>query len=153
MTKLCQFHFCKFQNLKFIGLKIFTAQLHQLHPTQLRYRNLRCQLSVVLSSTAPNSIEIRKTSVSDELHQLHWTAPGTAPNCTQLHPTAPIRKSSVLVDDVWFFFYDYLWKGNIVKNCECDEYEFLRGLWESEIKNCNSGELPPTAPKVCFLSE
>ena len=95
--------------------------------------------------------------VSDELHQLHLNCT----NCTwELHLTAPTApelhqygKSRVSVDDAWFFFNYYLWKVNIVKNCECTECEFLRGLWESDIKNCNSGELHLTAPTAPELHQ
>ena len=149
----------KISKINFIRFKILLHLLHQLHRTQLRHRNLRRQLSIFAflnctwtaptAPTAPNSTEIQKSSTSVEyfvffeLHQLHQTQLRYRNlrvwwNCTW---TAPIRKSSVSVDDAWVFFNYYLWKCNIVKNCECTEYEFLRGLWESDIKNCNSGEL------------
>ena len=91
------------------------------------------------------------------LHQLHlnctnctWELHLTAPTAPELHQYGNLRVS---VDDAWVFFNYYLWNGNIVKNCECTEYEFLRGLWESDIKNCNSGELHQTAPMCVFVSE
>ena len=100
-----------------------------------------------------NSTEIRKSSTSVlsifaflglhlELHQLHL-----------LHVN--YTNTEIFGVSWWCvgFFLLLFVKCNIVKNCECTECEFLRGLWESDIKNCNSGELHLTAPMCVFVSE
>ena len=142
----------------------FTAPTAPTAPnsTEIQKSSASVEYRVIINCTwtAPNCTKLNwdkeifgvwwTAPTAPELHQLHLELHPTAPTAPKLHQYGNLRYQLMTRG---FFFIIICEKCNIVKICECDEYEFLRGLWESDMKNCNSGELHLTAPKCVFVSE
>ena len=66
LIKIMSISIFKISKINFIRFEILLHLLHQLHQTQLRHRNLRCQLSFFAFLTAPGTAPTAPTT------KLNW---------------------------------------------------------------------------------
>ena len=95
LIKIMSISIFKISKINFIRFEILLHLLHQLHQTQLRHRNLRCQLSFFAFLTAPGTAPTAPKCIlcqSKEIFDISWVF--VFLNCTW---TAPEFKKTKIV--------------------------------------------------------
>ena len=105
LIKIMSISIFKISKINFIRFEILLHLLHQLHQTQLRHRNLRCQLSFFAFLTAPGTAPTAPTTKLNwdiEIFGVSefcffWTAP-------ELHLNFTKTKIVKFFSNQWIFF-------------------------------------------------